>query len=51
MPPPREKDLNWIKMQAKGENVDIQDESDSWALIAIQGPQSFDLCEAVFSFY
>ena len=44
----KDKDLNWIKSQLKKENVSIQDESDDWALIAVQGPRSFELCSAVF---
>ena len=44
----KDKDLAWIQSQLKKEDVYIQDESDRWALIAVQGPQSFDLCEAVF---
>lgn len=44
----KDKDLAWIKSQLKKEDVCIEDESDRWALIAIQGPKSFDLCERVF---
>ena len=44
----KDKDLEWIKSQIKKENLDLQDESDHWALIAVQGPRSFDLCEKVF---
>ena len=44
----KDKDLAWIKSQLNKENVCIEDESDFWALIAIQGPKSFDLCKRVF---
>ncbi len=44
----KDKDLNWIKSQLKKEEVYIQDESDHWALIAVQGPKAFDLCAKVF---
>lgn len=45
----KNKDLDWIKSQKENESVSIQDESNQWALIAVQGPRSFDLCEKVFS--
>ena len=44
----KDKDLKWIKSQMKKEDVCVKDESDHWALIAIQGPQSFNLCKSVF---
>ena len=44
----KNKDLNWIQSQLRNEELSIQDESDRWALIAVQGPRSFDLCETVF---
>ena len=44
----KEKDLKWIISQQDGEKVTIQDESDHWALIAVQGPRSVDLCQKLF---
>ena len=44
----KDKNLNWIKSQYKKEELVIQDESLDWALIAVQGPRAFDLCEKVF---
>lgn len=44
----KDKDLKWIKSQLKKEDLLIQDESEQWGLIAVQGPQSFDLCSLVF---
>ena len=44
----KDKDLNWIKSQITKEEAHVQDESDQWALFAVQGPRSFDLCETVF---
>lgn len=44
----KEKDLEWIQSQKHQEKPDIRDESEKWALIAVQGPQSFNLCEKVF---
>jgi aminomethyltransferase len=36
----RSKDFAWIKEKSNGFNVDVQDESDIWAQIAVQGPNS-----------
>ena len=44
----KDKDLKWIRSQLQKEDVLVQDESDRWAMIAAQGPQSLDLCKAVF---
>ena len=44
----KDKDFDWIKSQKKEEKVLIQDESDQWALIAIQGPQCFELAQRIF---
>ena len=44
----KDKDLEWIKSQKNQEKVSIEDESDDWALIAVQGPKSLELCEKVF---
>ena len=44
----KNKDMEWIKSQIKGEKLELKDESQSWALIALQGPDSFALCEKIF---
>ncbi len=44
----KDKDLKWMRSQIKNEEVFIQDESAHWALMAVQGPQSFNLCETIF---
>ena len=44
----KDKDLEWIISQQNKEEVLIQDESDQWALIAIQGPQCFELAQRLF---
>ena len=44
----KEKDLKWLISQHQKEKVSLQDESDHWALIAVQGPKSVDLCQRVF---
>ncbi|MCY4321242.1 MAG: glycine cleavage system aminomethyltransferase GcvT [Bdellovibrionaceae bacterium] len=44
----KDKDLEWIKSQHKKENLWIQDESEKWGLIAIQGPCCFKFCEKIF---
>ena len=44
----KEKDLKWLISQQQSEQVEIQDESDHYALLAIQGPKSEDLCQRVF---
>ena len=38
----REKDLRWIhsQIQARGFDVQLEDQSDAWALIALQGPDA-----------
>lgn len=38
----RSKDFTWIKEKSKGFAVDVRDESDLWAQIAVQGPKSLD---------
>ncbi|MCZ0933377.1 MAG: glycine cleavage system aminomethyltransferase GcvT [Oligoflexia bacterium] len=44
----KDKDLKWIKSQHTNEKLVIQDESDKWALIAVQGPHCFELCQKLF---
>lgn len=44
----KDKDLTWIQSHKKKEQLSIQDESDEWALIAVQGPKSLELCSLVF---
>lgn len=39
----RAKDFAWIKEKSKGFNVDVRDESDLWAQIAVQGPNSLNV--------
>lgn len=39
----REKDFTWIKRQSKSFHVEVIDESDSWAQIAVQGPKSMEV--------
>ena len=34
----KDKDLKWIQSQVKNKEVNVKDESDKWALIAVQGP-------------
>ena len=45
----KEKDLQWIKSQQEKENVIVQDESDKWALTAVQGPPLFGALLCGFS--
>ena len=44
----KDKDLEWIQSQKHQEKLSIRDESEEWALIAVQGPQSLTLCEKLF---
>ena len=44
----KDKDLKWIQSQYTKEKLMIQDESDQWALIAVQGPHCFELCQKLF---
>ncbi len=44
----KDKDLRWIHSHLGKEKVHLQDESDNWALIAVQGPQSLELCSVLF---
>ena len=44
----KDKDLKWILSQKTNEKLLVQDESDKWALIAVQGPHSFKLCQKLF---
>ncbi|MBC6415791.1 MAG: glycine cleavage system aminomethyltransferase GcvT [Bdellovibrionales bacterium] len=44
----KDKDLKWLKSQHTTENLQIQDESKSWGIIALQGPLSFELSQRVF---
>ena len=44
----KDKDLQWIKQNLQGEKALARDESDQWALVAVQGPKCFELCERVF---
>ena len=46
----KDKDLSWIQAQNDKNNLKIQDESEAWGMIAVQGPRSFDLCEKVLPF-
>ena len=44
----KDKDLQWIQSQAKNKELVVTDESDKWALIAVQGPKALDLCSRLF---
>ena len=44
----KDKDLQWIKSQNTEEKLLIQDESERWAMIAVQGPNCFELCQKLF---
>ena len=45
----REKDWLWLQSFSAGADVMMTDESDQWGMVAVQGPQSLDLCKSVFS--
>lgn len=45
----REKDWLWLQSFSSGADVKMIDESAEWGMVAVQGPQSLDLCERVFS--
>lgn len=42
-----EKDVDWILRQSKGYNVTIDNASDSWGEIALQGPKAENIAETV----
>ncbi|MDR0953386.1 MAG: glycine cleavage system aminomethyltransferase GcvT, partial [Elusimicrobiota bacterium] len=42
----REKDVNWFKEQAKNFDVKVIDASDSYSMLALQGPKALDILEA-----
>ena len=44
----KDKDLKWIQSQKTNEKLLIQDESEKWALVAVQGPHCFELCQKLF---
>ena len=44
----KDKDLRWIQSQHTKEDIQIQDESEYWGMIAAQGPLCFELCQKVF---
>ena len=43
----REKDVKWFKEQSKGFNVKVTDASDDYSMVALQGPKSLDILEAL----
>lgn len=43
----RSKDFDWIAHQAKSFKVQVANESDKWAQLAVQGPRSLDAMRAV----
>ena len=43
------KDFQWLKKHIHG-NVELSDESEGWAQIAVQGPRSYDLLKAFDTF-
>ena len=44
----KEKVFSWICEVSKGFDVRVEDETDLWGLVAVQGPKSFSLCERIF---
>jgi len=43
----KEKDLAWVRKQAQGFDVEVQDRSDETALLAIQGPKSAGILQSL----
>ena len=43
-------DKMWLQKQSEGYDVQIIDESLSWAMVAVQGPNVFNLLQKVFPF-
>lgn len=43
-----DKDLNWLEEQKSGFNIEINNRSDDYSLLAIQGPKSLDLLNEFF---
>jgi len=43
----RFKDFEWFKLQAKNFNVKVTDSSDDYSMVALQGPKSLDILEAL----
>ena len=44
----KDKDKQWLESHRNHQEVEIQDESSSWGMIAVQGPTSIKLCQEVF---
>ena len=44
----RKKDFQWLLSHCQDPNTTIEDESDFWAQLAVQGPLSFKLLEGMF---
>jgi len=44
----KDKDFQWMQFQNDFSHVSLQDESEAWGMIAVQGDSSFDLCEKIF---
>ena len=44
----KEKDFEWIQSHNHFKNITIEDQSNAWGLVAVQGPKSLKLCEKVF---
>ena len=44
----REKDYNWFLQKSKGFDVKITDASDSYAMLALQGPKALDILEELY---
>ncbi len=44
-----EKDVAWLQAKAEGFDVDVCDVSESYALLALQGPKAFDILEGICS--
>lgn len=45
----REKVLAWLHRHAAGKNVQIQDQTDSTAMVAVQGPKAVELAAGMFA--
>jgi aminomethyltransferase len=43
----RDKDFSWFSSKTQGFNVQVTNESDQWAQIAVQGPNSLDVVSSV----
>ena len=44
----KDKDLSWLKSHQADFKIEIKDESEKWAMTAIQGPKAMSLCKSLF---